>query len=308
MEHRIRVVPPKPSSRKVVGPTAQPTASPKVLLSDEPESLRPFIHLGAYLPLKSGHQRYGECIFCGKKEKFYVNEETGQWDCKACSKSGNVYSFLTAYYNHVNELRPTTKEDYDKLVRERGLPLEAFKNARMIWDVLHRRWLIPVAGPNGSFVQMRLYEPGKPIRNLSGLDAALWGVEYIKPSTNKIWITEGEWDRLALMEMLAGLRATGGSPHPLLQGLEGVAVLSVPGAGNWKPKWGGYTDKREVCAFYDNDEPGRKGVARLETKILGGVKNLHVLRWGLDGIYRTDGYDVRFREPVSSRDVSLQKL
>src|SRR5262245_44795297 len=45
-------------------------------------------------PNSSGEALAEECPWCGK-DRFYLNVEKGQYDCKHCGEQGNVYTFLT---------------------------------------------------------------------------------------------------------------------------------------------------------------------------------------------------------------------
>ena len=43
---------------------------------------------------KSSSQVYGDCLFCGRENKFFVNASNKKWDCKVCGKSGGYQMFL----------------------------------------------------------------------------------------------------------------------------------------------------------------------------------------------------------------------
>jgi len=46
--------------------------------------IKPFIQHG-FIPLETrDNQIIGDCIFCGKEKKFYVNKQSKAWDCKVC--------------------------------------------------------------------------------------------------------------------------------------------------------------------------------------------------------------------------------
>jgi hypothetical protein len=69
--------------------------------SDQEKGLQPFLFHGVDLSKRvdggsGGNQAIGECPFCGKSDKFYVNCESGQWQCFSCALKGNVPSFLVS--------------------------------------------------------------------------------------------------------------------------------------------------------------------------------------------------------------------
>ena len=49
------------------------------------KKLRVFESFGFSASGNTGTQIYGDCIFCGKHNKFYINTEDGRWDCKSAS-------------------------------------------------------------------------------------------------------------------------------------------------------------------------------------------------------------------------------
>ncbi len=52
---------------------------PKVI--DKPRGLRPFLAHGVDLQWNEGEeQAHGDCPFCDREGRFFVNKETGQWD------------------------------------------------------------------------------------------------------------------------------------------------------------------------------------------------------------------------------------
>lgn len=101
---------------------------------------------------------------------------------------------------------------------------------------------------------------------------------YIDPTTNQpadypysslenkpIWICEGEWDALALIQF---------DPPAI--------VVATPGANSFKDEWTPWFANREVVLLFDNDDPGRSGAKRTgESLIMHHTppKSVHVLDW-----------------------------
>ena len=81
----------------------------------EAKVISAFRHHGVTLS-GSGAQLKGTCPFCQKEGHFYVATATGQWDCKRCGLSGNVYNFLNEW--HKVWLEATTPEDYERFLKE----------------------------------------------------------------------------------------------------------------------------------------------------------------------------------------------
>jgi hypothetical protein len=94
--------------------------------------------------------RAEECPFCFK-EKFYVNRETGQYDCKQCGESGNVTKFLT--HIHREYLVKTTTEDYRRLSKLRDIPVKTLKRHEFAYMKWADEWLIPFKSSIGYRIQ-----------------------------------------------------------------------------------------------------------------------------------------------------------
>ena len=77
-----------------------------------PNELRPFTCHGVQFVGTSGdNEFYGSCTFCGDQKHFYVNGETGQFNCKKCSEEGNTFTFLDKIAAlHALEVDVTTKK------------------------------------------------------------------------------------------------------------------------------------------------------------------------------------------------------
>jgi hypothetical protein len=67
-----------------------------------------------------------------------------------------------------------------------------------------------------------------------------------------VWITEGELDRLLLLQYLP-------STH--------TAVTSTAGANSFQNDWANLIKSRYVIIIYDNDEAGQKGVTKIKSLI-----------------------------------------
>ena len=105
---------------------------------------------------------------------------------------------------------------------------------------------------------------GKPrFEWLAGKATAPWRMEWVKPETHTVYLTEGESDCMALIA--AGLEANGTAACVASPG------TSFPAA--WAPR---FTGKRVVLCF-DHDEPGRKATATVAAILTGHAAE--ILTW-----------------------------
>lgn len=224
----------------------------------------------------AGEQAYGNCIFCGKSSKFYVHQDTGQFDCKYCGLSGNVYGFLEEVIRLYG--RETSRRDYIKLSRLRSLPVDAFRNWGLVYD--GTRWLIPCYSDKGTVRDIRYWSPlQKGIRSTKGCSVQLFGSDTLRnTSGGRVYICEGEWDAMALHWLLDQL-TTGES-----------SVVAVPGAATFKDQWVPWFSGRDVVLCYDNDLAGQRGSEKAYSKLKGTARSISAIHWPSSV---NDGYDVR---------------
>ena len=50
------------------------------------DKLKGFKKYGFIVASNTPTQAIGDCVFCGKETKMYVNKSNGLWDCKVCGK------------------------------------------------------------------------------------------------------------------------------------------------------------------------------------------------------------------------------
>ena len=105
---------------------------------------------------RSGDEAYGSCPLCDDGKKFYVNAESGQWDCKKCGEGGNVVTFLEKI--HALHLEETTKSDYSRLAKDRGISISTFTRNQLAWT--GTEWLIPARNHQGRIHDLRRWDPG----------------------------------------------------------------------------------------------------------------------------------------------------
>lgn len=230
----------------------------------------------------SGAEVYGDCIFCGKTNKLYVNEEKEVFECKTCSQSGNKYSLMSKLLR--NARTATSDAMYRKLAKNRKLPFEVFKDSGMAYCPLSQSWLIPYFGIDTlSPINLRHWNyTQKGIRSIKGTTNTLYGLETLgNDDTTTVFLCEGEWDAIALSYCCS---------HSDDEAHNSAAVVAVPGASTFKREWAPYFLGKDVYVLYDADDAGQRGVEKA-VEILGqSARSVHVLVWGPEA---PSGADIR---------------
>lgn len=263
-------------------------------VDDTPQHLRPYIAHGCELvtPYTSGEAQV-TCPFCSGS-KLYLSLHTGQFDCKRCSLSGNLYDFFRTL--HTLSFDRTPRESYQWLEEKRGLPYESLCAIGACISLATGEWIVPQYAPTGGVVNLDRYRylkaDGKyrlmATPGVEGLGVYVVGT----PVDGSLYVIEGAWN-------LAAWHAC----------VPDAAVIAVPGHGQWKEGWGKFTAARDVAILYDNDHPkvveggrtnykARDGVertARLMNQFSTPPKSISYLSWGgasYHDEHLTDGFDI----------------
>lgn len=253
----------------------------------ENKLLRGFTGHGFDVVGRSGNQRYGDCPFCGRENKFYVNAENGLWDCKVCGLKGNHQQFISRISaRNAKELRG---EALRIISKDRGLPQDAFLDIKMgYWD---GKFTFPVLDGNGHMQDLRIYKPGSRLMGTSNCKTGLWNMQTLSeaPKDLVVYLCEGEWDGIAMTWLAKKL------------GKKAI-VVAVPGANTFKKEWVSLFEGRHVCCLYDNDEAGEEGQLTVQERLTGVAKKLEYIHW--PDILPT-GFDVR--DLIVKRAVKREK-
>ena len=237
------------------------------------ERLKGFAQHGVDFESNSGKQASGTCPWCGKKGKFFVNVETRLWDCKVCGLSGNWEQFLE--HAHIEDRTRFKAAVTRPLAQERGISAQTFRAFGFGWNGVD--YTYPVRDSK-KIVDLRRYRLGKRGLATKGSKTGLISPEK-RLDSQRVWICEGEWDALALYEILRGC---------------GVKedVYAVCGAGNFPKAMVDLFKGKEVVLCFDHDTPGQRGLVRT-WDILAGVA-AHRLRlvWPPE-LGLPDGFDLR---------------
>lgn len=221
-----------------------------------------------------------DCPFCEKPGHLHINLDTSQWDCKKCGMAGNDRIFLTEYHQHILSL--TERGHYQQLSDARGISPKWFTKAQWAFDPVAGRWFIPFFnGKNdegsdrplaniGNFfcdfdspegISYRIFKAAAPIENdiYNPLNVPLAG---------SVHICEGEWDALALCQILGSV--------------PGVTIVAVPGAHVFKKSFlKKLKGAKEFILLYDNDAAGIKGTEKAAESLKTLGKPVSYLDWSL---------------------------
>lgn len=239
---------------------------------DEYGKVTAFRQHGFFPRGRSGAEVHGDCPFCGHEDHLYINEDTHQWDCKVCGKSGGFKTFLREAYELSQ--RGITEDRLSVLAKQRGLPVSVLREAHIGWNARVKAFVLPVFGVDGTTLQdLRLYVNGRLISTAT-CRTGLWNIESIGRTDGVVWLCEGEWDGMALRAIVPATDA----------------VVAVPGAGVFKPMWFGAFQGRHVVALYDNDNAGRRGAEKCYRSLKAIARTLRFLHWSKT---RPEGFDIR---------------
>ena len=179
----------------------------------------------------AGSQWKTTCPFCDKP-KLYISKKTGQYNCKACSKSGNKFTFLTEYYKSI----PSSLRERRKISEIRGIPVSIVGRQDLKFSE-SGEVLIPINNPDKkNLVNLRKWSPQtKKAYNTPGC-CSLYFLKW--ETEGPIYICEGEWDAMALGALMERAKWSK---------IDQASIVAVPGANIFKDTWLPYFKDRQVC-------------------------------------------------------------
>lgn len=243
-----------------------------------------------FVPIEAvgSNQVRGYSIFSGK-DKFYVNPETKMWDCKnSPENNGGYQQFLQQV--HAMAQNNFKGKYVGWLARDRGLLRSTLKEHRIGYNPHNDSYVIPIPdATNSKLWDLSIYSKRyKKLQASAGTFAGLYGWENLQ-KFDTIWLVEGQWDKLAMWEILYKTNR-----------LKSETVISVPGAGTFKTEWHVLFKNKKVYVAYDADRArtvsgvphpgaGPAGTMKVMKALTGIVKELKFVHWPEDV---KDGYDV----------------
>ena len=211
-------------------------------------------------------------------KKFSVNRLNGLWSGMSTGLSGNIPKFFELK-SKANEMRfrGTVAQT---LATQRSLPIRALRAWRVGWD--GRQYTIP-ADACGKTYDLRRYSIGGKTQSTSGAHASLSGITV--SNSEIVYLAEGEWDGIAVWEMLQAAIERGGEPPAIP-----ASVYSAPGATTFPSHAVDLFRDKKVRVLYDADEAGMRGTLRIQRLLNGIAREITYINWP-EGL--PDGYDVR---------------
>lgn len=237
---------------------------------------------GVELPeeVNGSNQYVADCPFCGHENHFFIDAETGLYQCKdgACAEEGNPYTFMARYYEKC--LQETVPFSYKKLSYcRKKFHKDIYEQEGVAFSSDLGAFILPDRNAKGSIVNLGVYSGKGPVYGAPGVSLHLFGLDSLQEN-GPIFICEGRWDRYALLWLLRHMK----------EPPETYTVLGAPGASNLPKGDLDYLSGREVYLLYDNDDAGRKGSKTAAKKLASVASSVHILTWP-EGRFE-EGYDI----------------
>lgn len=208
----------------------------------------------------SGPIRKALCPFHNEKTpSLNVNIDKALWYCFGCQKGGSIIDWIVY----------KTGKSVEEVMRElSNAPAPAQPDLEVVATYVYRDAL------GGAVYRVLRYQPKtfKQQRKLPGVDAWAWGMDGVErvlyrlpevlaaKENEAIWITAGEKDVETLVAL--GFNAT----------------TNVGGEGKWLEGYTEWLAGKDVVICGDNDEPGRKHIAKVCECLDGKVRRLRVVK------------------------------
>lgn len=176
-----------------------------------------------------------------------------------------------------------------RLATNRKLRKSTLLQHEIGYNPITKAYIIPVWDENKkTLLNIRVYKDSK-LMNTSGCNAVLYGLHELKKPHTSIWLTEGEWDKMAMWEMLKRV------------GIKDAVSVATPGANTFKGDWQYLFKNKIVHVAYDNDHDkvvkevfrpgaGKAGCRKVREHLAPVVKQLDFVNWPKS---YEDKFDVR---------------
>ena len=148
-----------------------------------------------------------------------------------------------------------------RLAKDRGIKSSTLRAWNVGWD--GKQYTIPV-NACGKTYDLRRYQIGGKTLGTTGSNVSLVG--QVEPSSDTIWLTEGEWDGMALWEALQHKE-------------QFDTVLSMTGATSFPKHAVSVFAGKDVNVIFDNDSTGEKGCLRVEKMIGDVARKINYVHW-----------------------------
>lgn len=257
--------------------------------------LKGFAEHGVVFNKVVGTQAKGDCPFCGKADHLYVNHNNRMWDCKACGQKGGFGKFLLEIAKLDGERFSKDKTARAKLAESRGLSPSTLEDWGVGFNGEFYTVPVPALDGSGEFLcDLRRYRIGQSSMSTSGGKVGLVGAERMDAKCEKVWLCEGEWDAMAMSELLDANKQKG-------------VALGLTGAEQFRAEWAAMFTGKDVVVVFDNDYAGVRGENKVHEAIRGAARSLRFVHWPAEF---KKGFDLRdwWQEKGRAGYTSLQKL
>lgn len=219
------------------------------------------------------------CPFCGtEKDKFYVNRETGLFDCKICGEKGNFFKLKKAYgvVDNVGSARDMIGKEfkpldmslldtYQSALRQNGNARDYLATRGFAQETIDHFKLGYKADHDGEWIAIPHFQEGKlwnfkfrrfaggekDFRRIPGQPTTLFNIDGLNHEKKAIVIVESETDAMAAWQM----------------GVTNV-VSGTAGAASYSPSWNKVMSQfATVYIALNTDAAGEKGARSFAEKI-----------------------------------------
>ena len=308
-------------------------------LDDTPRTLKPYLFHGLDLSygknIGGGSQAVGDCFCCGKEKHFFVDIESGQYQCKVCLAEGNIPGFIRQLW----EQSFASTNDYTELRKDRKLLSDdTLKSWGVAKSITTGEWLLPAYGNDKKIHNLAVFRYSQSAEKrilqwTSTLGQHAFGLNLFDTKKPEVIITES-WNGLALYEVLKHGKFSETAMGNLSKVIytNGVRdsiyaktnVVSIGGANALPESLLQLLSDKIVYLLFDNDHAHDKTLANGNIKrILGagflGSKRavntllqpspyysspseIHYLRWG-----EREGFDPKLPHGYDIRDILTKK-
>lgn len=293
------------------------------MTEEQPDKLRPYLFHGVGLGKPKNNECSGECPFCGREDKFFVNAITGKWRCWVCEEGtskggGNIYTFLRLFHEMCFE--STKVDDYKRLAENRGyLDAQPLIEWGLAKSTTTGEWLIPGYNLHKSLTSLYRYvsqkDLGYRLLPTPTLGHQLHGINLWDERKPIVYLCEGPWDGMALWELLT--KAKNSESHLVpTSSIEyslyaSANVIAVPGCRVFFESWASIFENKIVNLMFDSDHSRKhqktghliegagynsmKRIAETLNNSAHRPQEINYLRWGENGFDPSvrSGFDVR---------------
>lgn len=213
------------------------------------------------------------CPLCGNKNwKFYIEKDSGLWDCKICGEAGNLYQLKGKIYGNISEISSTdifknkTPLNEDEIVKTQTdlkTNVNAYKyltETRKFSEDTIKKFKL---GSNGEWITIPHIQDSKlwnikyrnyvnkKFQRVQGQPSILFNIDNIDKARETLVIVESETDCIAASQL----------------GINNVVGLTT-GASAFPAEWVPYTlPFKTIYVCLNSDAPGQQGARKMAEKL-----------------------------------------